>query len=126
MNIRISITSWLLSLRLEDCLNLNVFGCSCQGNYKGQQCELDGEVLGVAVGASVAAVFIIILTLVLLCMWSRRWRQTQEKIERNAYINGNHHMKHITMPAMMHDRIRWAQYAHAEALASSQNLYAVS
>jgi len=97
--------------------------CQCQGNYKGSQCELDGEVLGVAVGASVAAVFIIILTLVLLCMWSRRWRQTQDKIERNAYANGSHHMKHMSLPAMMHDRIRWAQYAEAMA-AQSQNLYA--
>ena len=43
--------------------------CSCTGNYYGAQCQLDGEVLAVAVGASVAAVIIIILTLICLCMW---------------------------------------------------------
>ena len=98
--------------------------CRCQGSYRGQQCELDGEVLGVAVGASVAAVFIIILTLVLLCMWSRRWRQTQDKIERNAYMSQPHMKPMPPFPAMMHDRIRWAQYAGA--VAATQNLYAVS
>lgn len=41
----------------------------CSGNYYGAQCELDGEVLGVAIGASVAAVIIIGLTLVCLLMW---------------------------------------------------------
>lgn len=41
----------------------------CSGNYYGTQCELDGEVLGVAIGASVAAVIIIGLTLVCLLMW---------------------------------------------------------
>ena len=39
------------------------------GNYYGDKCEVDGEVLAVAIGASVAAVVIIILTLVCLCMW---------------------------------------------------------
>lgn len=95
---------------------------SCQGNYKGQTCELDGEVLGVAIGASVAAVVIIVLTLVLLCMWSRRWRQNQEKmVDRSAYME---QLKTMPFPAIMQDRIRWAQYA--EAMASAHNLYAVS
>ncbi|XP_046462147.1 uncharacterized protein LOC124208461 isoform X3 [Daphnia pulex] len=94
--------------------------CSCQGNYKGQTCELDGEVLGVAIGASVAAVIIIVLTLVLLCMWSRRWRQNQEKmVDRSAYME---QLKTMPFPAIMQDRIRWAQYA--EAMASAHNLYA--
>ena len=43
--------------------------CECEGNYYGRQCEVDGEVVMVAIGASVAAVFIIVLTLVCLCMW---------------------------------------------------------
>lgn len=41
----------------------------CSGNYYGTQCEVDGEVLGVAIGASVAALIIIVLTLVCLIMW---------------------------------------------------------
>lgn len=43
--------------------------CQCKGNYYGKQCEVDGEVVAVAVGASVAAVVIIILTLTILCLW---------------------------------------------------------
>ena len=104
--------------------------CRCAGNYKGQQCELDGEVLGVAIGASVAAVIIIILTLVLLCMWSRRWRQNQDKMMAGGGVGLGGYMdqlKSMPFPAMMGmqaDRIRWAQYA--EAMASAHNLYAVS
>lgn len=41
----------------------------CAGNYYGSQCEVDGEVLGVAIGASLAAVIIILSTLACLCMW---------------------------------------------------------
>jgi hypothetical protein len=50
--------------------NANVCSvASCSSGYYGSQCEIDGEVLGVAIGASVAAVIIIGLTLVCLCMW---------------------------------------------------------
>jgi len=52
-------------------INITCSVCSCSSNFYGSQCEVDGEVLGVAVGASVAAVVIIVLTLVCLCMW--RW-----------------------------------------------------
>lgn len=43
--------------------------CTCIGSYYGNLCEIDGEVLVVAIGASVAAVIIIILTLICLVMW---------------------------------------------------------
>lgn len=43
--------------------------CKCIGSYYGNTCEVDGEVLAVAVGASVAAIIIIILTLICLVMW---------------------------------------------------------
>ena len=49
--------------------NIYLFFFSCDGNFYGGQCEIDGEVVFVAIGASVAAVFIIVLTLVCLCMW---------------------------------------------------------
>lgn len=45
--------------------------CACIGTYYGATCDIDGEVLAVAVGASVAAIVIIILTLICLVMW--RW-----------------------------------------------------
>jgi hypothetical protein len=43
--------------------------CACKGSYYGSTCEIDGEVLFVAIGASVAAIIIIILTLICLIMW---------------------------------------------------------
>ncbi|XP_045467312.1 uncharacterized protein LOC123675744 isoform X2 [Harmonia axyridis] len=52
--------------------------CECSGNYYGYQCELDGEVLGVAIGASVTAIIIIGLTLLALVMWSRKWQREQK------------------------------------------------
>lgn len=80
-----------------------------------------------AIGASVAAVIIIILTLVLLCMWSRRWRQNQDKMMMAGGVGGYmEQLKSMPFPAIMGmqaDRIRWAQYA--EAMASAHNLYAV-
>jgi hypothetical protein len=39
------------------------------GTYYGATCDVDGEVLAVAIGASVAAIIIIILTLICLIMW---------------------------------------------------------
>ena len=49
--------------------SLILFYCRCKGSFYGNHCEIDGEVMAVAVGASVAAVIIIILTLICLCMW---------------------------------------------------------
>jgi len=81
-------------------------------------------VLGVAIGASVAAVIIIIMTLVLLCMWSRRWRQNQDKmVTPGGYMDQLKSMPFPAIMGMQADRIRWAQYA--EAMASAHNLYAV-
>merc|ERR1719195_548662 len=55
--------------------------CACTGNFYGDQCQIDGEVLAVAIGASVAAVIIIVLTLICLCMWSRRWKRDQQNTD---------------------------------------------
>lgn len=69
------VPKWAGSVRVSnDCVYFFVavlmkFLYSCTGNYYGAQCELDGEVLGVAIGASIAAVIIIGLTLVCLVMW---------------------------------------------------------
>uniref|UniRef100_T1JLD3 EGF-like domain-containing protein n=1 Tax=Strigamia maritima TaxID=126957 RepID=T1JLD3_STRMM len=53
--------------------------CRCKGSYIGHKCEIDSEVLGVALGASLAALLIIILTFICLCMWSRRWKKDHQK-----------------------------------------------
>ncbi|XP_065344618.1 uncharacterized protein pwn isoform X1 [Cloeon dipterum] len=62
--------------------------CACSGNFFGSQCEMDGEVLGVAIGAAVAAVLIIGLTLYGLCMWSRKWNREQQKMEMMSTRTG--------------------------------------
>lgn len=43
--------------------------CRCRGNFIGGKCDIDGEVLGVAVGGSIAALVIIIITFTCLYFW---------------------------------------------------------
>ena len=43
--------------------------CKCRGNFIGSKCDIDIEVLGVAVGGSVAALVIIVITFLCLYMW---------------------------------------------------------
>ena len=43
--------------------------CRCKSNFIGSRCDIDGEVLGVAVGGSLAALVIIIITFLCLYMW---------------------------------------------------------
>ncbi|XP_035224805.1 uncharacterized protein LOC118197406 [Stegodyphus dumicola] len=93
--------------------------CKCQGNYIGSRCEIDGEVLGVALGASLAAIIIILLTLACLCIWNRKWKQQQQKAEvlsarsynsnqtfsyMSNIMNANANAYQLTME----DRMRWA------------------
>ncbi|XP_070503689.1 uncharacterized protein pwn isoform X1 [Chironomus tepperi] len=100
--------------------------CTCTGFYYGSACEIDGEILFVSIGASVAAIFIIILTLICLVMWSRKWQREH----KNAMIGsplfglggymGNAQVKAPimgTVPYQMtlEDRMRWAQIADVMA-----------
>lgn len=43
--------------------------CKCRANFIGTQCDIDAEVLGVAVGGSIAAIIIIVITFICLYMW---------------------------------------------------------
>ncbi|KAF5274133.1 hypothetical protein FQR65_LT04531 [Abscondita terminalis] len=98
--------------------------CVCSGNYYGTQCEVDGEILGVAIGASVAAVIIIGLTLACLIMWSRRWSRDQ-KAGVTSPVFGYMATAGSTIKApvvggppyqvSLEDRIRWAQIADVMA-----------
>ncbi|KAL1501177.1 hypothetical protein ABEB36_006557 [Hypothenemus hampei] len=99
--------------------------CTCSGNYYGSQCELDGEVLGVAIGASVAAIIIIGLTLVCLVMWSRKWSREQKAAQVGSPVFGymNTAVKTpvvATQPYQLtlEDRLRWAQIADVMAQAN--------
>lgn len=106
--------------------------CQCAGNYYGSQCEVDGEVLGVAIGASVAAVIIILSTLACLCMWSRRWNKEQKCAGIGSPVfgympSGGSAVKTPGIGAppyqvSLEDRLRWAQIA--DAMAQSTNHYA--
>ncbi|XP_067143608.1 uncharacterized protein [Centruroides vittatus] len=92
--------------------------CKCRGNYIGYRCETDGEVVGVSVGASLAAAIIIILTLVCLCVWNRRWKREQHKAEMASVPSmasfGNKSLTPInTYRLTIEDRVRWAHIADA-------------
>lgn len=103
--------------------------CHCSGSFYGAQCEIDGEVLGVAIGASVAAAIIIILTLVCLCMWSRRWSREQKSAVGGigspvfGYMATGPTVKTPSIggppyQVSLEDRIRWAQIADVMAQAN--------
>lgn len=106
--------------------------CECLGSYYGAQCEVDGEVLAVAIGASVIAVIIIVLTLICLVMWSRRWHREQKEAMGSpvfgymaaAGLGGQ--MKSPQAPpyqVSLEERMRWAQIADVMA---QSNHYGVS
>lgn len=101
--------------------------CVCTGNYYGNQCELDGEVLGVAIGASVAAIIIIGLTLVCLVMWSRKWSREQKAAVGSPVFGymatASNTVKTPVVGAppyqlTLEDRLRWAQIADVMAQAN--------
>ncbi|KAF0288392.1 sperm flagellar membrane protein [Amphibalanus amphitrite] len=107
--------------------------CQCRGAYYGAQCEIDGEVLGAALGATAAAAVIIIATFICLCKWSKRWHKGQghTKVEMGTLgaASGYSFMKpsaaaaaHANFQMGVEERLRWAQMAEA---IGRQNLYAV-
>ncbi|KAI5708761.1 hypothetical protein M8J76_002729 [Diaphorina citri] len=99
--------------------------CKCSGSFYGAQCEIDGEVLGVAIGASVCALLIILVTLMCLCSWSRRWNREQ-KIGSPVFGYMPQGGSTVKTPAIggppyqvsLEDRLRWAQIADAMAHAN--------
>lgn len=107
--------------------------CECIGNYYGNQCEIDGEVLAVAIGASIIAVIIIILTLICLVMWSRRWHREQKDAMGSpvfGYMSGTalgaaqlKSAQGAPYQVTLEDRMRWAQIADVMA---QSNHYAVN
>ena len=92
--------------------------CECDSSHYGSQCEIDAEVLGVAIGASVAALVIIVLTFICLVMWSKRWQREQKNAMGSpvfGYMNAG--VKTGLTPSQpgyqvtLEDRMRWAQIA---------------
>ncbi|XP_064470917.1 mucin-2-like [Ornithodoros turicata] len=95
--------------------------CSCRGKYIGSRCDIDGEVLGVALGASVTAVIIIILTLICLCLWNRRWKREQHKAEVLSQAHSVGSLGYLSKASTIapayrvsvEDRLRWQHIADA-------------
>ncbi|XP_022186280.1 uncharacterized protein LOC111045231 [Nilaparvata lugens] len=84
--------------------------CKCLGNFYGAQCQIDGEVLGVAVGASLLAVIIIASTLACLCIWSRKWSREDDNMTQ--YGTHPYTLRGPKMPqygVCLDERLRWAQ-----------------
>ncbi|XP_054162289.1 uncharacterized protein LOC128960243 [Oppia nitens] len=94
--------------------------CKCKANFIGSKCDIDAEVLGVALGGSVAALIIIIITFLCLYMWNQRWKKEQQKMEAMSAASG-HTFSYVNKQAAtayrltIDDRMRWAQIAEAMA-----------
>ncbi|CAG2162099.1 unnamed protein product [Oppiella nova] len=92
--------------------------CKCKANFIGSKCDIDAEVLGVALGGSVAALIIIIITFLCLYMW--KWKREQQKMEAMSAASG-HTFSYVNKQAAtayrltIDDRMRWAQIAEAMA-----------
>ncbi|XP_076342172.1 uncharacterized protein LOC143242587 isoform X2 [Tachypleus tridentatus] len=91
--------------------------CKCSDNYMGTHCEIDREVLGVALGASIAAAIIIIVALICLYIWNRRSDKNEERMgtSRSSRIGQiyNYGNKSSTPRRSnglsVEDRLRWHQ-----------------
>ncbi|XP_037079146.1 uncharacterized protein LOC119100141 [Pollicipes pollicipes] len=105
--------------------------CLCRGSYYGARCDIDGEVLGAALGATAAAALVIIATFIGLCKWSKRWHKGQSdgKAEVGSlavpggfgYGKPGGGLGPAGFPPVREDRLRWARLADTMA---QQNIYA--
>ncbi|XP_022247307.1 uncharacterized protein LOC111086895 [Limulus polyphemus] len=95
--------------------------CKCRDNYMGTHCDIDREVLGVALGASITAAVIIILTLICLCVWNRRSNKNDKKMGTSPsarigqiynYVNENSTPRRSSRLSV-EDRMRWHHLADA-------------
>ncbi|KAI1290416.1 63 kDa sperm flagellar membrane protein [Halotydeus destructor] len=107
--------------------------CKCKGNYIGSKCDIDGEVVGVAVGGSIAALVIIIVTFLCLYMWNQRWKKEQQKMEAMSaasaqtfsYVNKQQQLNAYRY-AIDDRNFRWANHEAANYYASPEHLMAAS
>ncbi|XP_046974887.1 uncharacterized protein LOC124541103 isoform X1 [Vanessa cardui] len=99
--------------------------CTCSSGYYGSTCEMDGEVIGVAVGASLLALVVIVITLAALISWSRKWSRDQMAGVGSPVFNYMAANTVKTPPVgqppyqvTLEERMRWAQIAEAMTQAS--------
>ncbi|XP_076322690.1 uncharacterized protein LOC143231851 isoform X2 [Tachypleus tridentatus] len=95
--------------------------CKCTDNYMGTHCDIDREVLTVALAASLTATIIIILTLVCLCVWNRRWQKVEQKVEAAPSAGSGQTFSYVhknstpgsSYRLTMEDRFMWQQISDA-------------
>ncbi|XP_074604245.1 uncharacterized protein LOC141857656 [Brevipalpus obovatus] len=103
--------------------------CRCRGNFIGDKCDIDGEVLGVAIGGSLIALVIIVITFLCLYMWNQRWKREQQKMEAMSagsgqtfsYVNKAQSMANNR--CAIDDRPRWANMVQTLPVNANYNYY---
>lgn len=62
--------------------------CKCRPNFIGARCDIDSEVLAVAIGGSLVGIIILIITFWCLFVFNRRWKREQQKMDAMSATSG--------------------------------------
>jgi len=62
--------------------------CKCKANFMGSRCDIDSEVLAVAIGGSLVGLVILVVTFWCLFVFNRRWRREQQKMDAMSATSG--------------------------------------
>lgn len=62
--------------------------CKCKPNFIGSRCDIDSEVLAVAIGGSLVGIVILIITFWCLYAFNRRWKREQQKMDAMSATSG--------------------------------------
>lgn len=62
--------------------------CKCRPNFIGTRCDIDSEVLMVAVVGSLVGIIILIITFWCLFVFNRRWKREQQKMDAISATSG--------------------------------------
>jgi len=62
--------------------------CKCRPNFIGARCDIDSEVLAVAIGGSLVGIVILIITFWCLYVFNRRWKREQQKMDAMSATSG--------------------------------------
>lgn len=62
--------------------------CKCRPNFMGARCEIDSEILAIAVGGLLVGLLILMVTFWCLYSFNRRWRREQQKMDAMSATSG--------------------------------------
>lgn len=62
--------------------------CKCRPSFIGARCDIDSEVLAVAVGGSIVGIVILVVTFWCLFVFNRRWKREQQKMDAMSATSG--------------------------------------